>query len=452
MTGYLPMDREERREMLASVGVDLDQLFSMIPDCDCVRVDAYEALQAHGMSELEVVDQVKALADENKNGQSCDSYLGAGYYDHYQPAAVHHLISRSEFLTSYTPYQAEISQGTLQAIFEWQSYITRLTGLPVANASLYDASSGAAEALLLACRDKHIYKVFVSEGVHPDTMETIHTYCHAADIEVVEGSLDENGQTTLFPDKEKEYAGFLVQSPNFYGVVEDLDLLAQKAHEAGALAIVSQDPVSLAVLKRPGDCGVDIAIGEAQSLGLPTSYGGPGAGYMAVTDRLMRKMPGRICGATVDRQGRTSYVLTLQAREQHIRRERATSNICTSQALMATAATIWLALMGGSGLLDLAEQSAAKAIYLEERLTGSGYFKRVYQAPYFREFLIEAKPGIDLNKLNANLLEEGIIGGLVLPGNRLLIAVTEKKTKAQLDSFADTVLRLCAEQEGVGHA
>jgi glycine dehydrogenase subunit 1 len=446
------MDREERREMLASVGVDLDQLFAMIPDCDCVRVAAYEALQNVGMSEQEVAEEVKALAAKNSSSQSHDSYLGAGYYDHYQPAAVQHLISRSEFLTSYTPYQAEISQGTLQAIFEWQSYITRLTGLPVANASLYDAASGAAEAALLACRDKRLYKVFVSEGVHPDTLETIRTYCHAAGIEVVTGPLDENGRTSEFPQDKKEYAGFLVQSPNFYGVVEDLDLLAEKAHEAGALAVVSQDPVSLAILKRPGDSGVDIAVGEAQSLGLPTSYGGPGAGYMAVTDRLMRKMPGRICGATVDRHGRTSYVLTLQAREQHIRRERATSNICTSQALMATAATIWLALQGGSGLLDVAEQSAAKAIYLERKLTQGGCFKRVFSAPYFREFLLEVKEGIDLDQVNADLLEEGIIGGLVLPGNRLLIAVTEKKTKAQLDRFAKTLLRLCAEQEGGRHA
>ncbi|MFA5586907.1 MAG: aminomethyl-transferring glycine dehydrogenase subunit GcvPA, partial [Saccharofermentanales bacterium] len=336
MTGYLPMDRDERREMLASVGVDLDQLFSMIPDCDCVRADAYESLEARGMSELEVVRHIKDLAARNLDTDRMDSYLGAGYYDHYQPAAVSHLISRSEFLTSYTPYQAEISQGTLQAIFEWQSYITRLTGLPVANASLYDAASGAAEALLLACRETRRYKVFVSEGVHPDTLETIRTYCHAADIEVVTGALDADGKTTVYPQEAKEYAGFLVQNPNFFGVVEDLDDLAQKAHAVDALAIVSQDPISLAILKRPGESGVDIAVGEAQPLGLPMSYGGPGAGYMAVTERLMRKMPGRICGATVDRQGRTSYVLTLQGREQHIRRERATSNICTSQALMAT--------------------------------------------------------------------------------------------------------------------
>ncbi len=448
MTGYLPMDRDERREMLASVGVDLDQLFSMIPDCDCVRADAYESLEARGMSELEVVRHIKDLAARNLDTDRMDSYLGAGYYDHYQPAAVSHLISRSEFLTSYTPYQAEISQGTLQAIFEWQSYITRLTGLPVANASLYDAASGAAEALLLACRETRRYKIFVSEGVHPDTLETIRTYCHAADIEVVTGALDADGKTSVYPQEAKEYAGFLVQNPNFFGVVEDLDDLAQKAHAVDALAIVSQDPISLAILKRPGESGVDIAVGEAQPLGLPMSYGGPGAGYMAVTERLMRKMPGRICGATVDRQGRTSYVLTLQGREQHIRRERATSNICTSQALMATAATIWLALMGGSGLVQVAEQSAAKAIYLEQKLTESGFFRRVYPSAYFREFLLEAREGIDLDRLNAALLEEGFMGGLILPGNRLLLAVTEKKTKAQLDCFAERVIGLCQEQEG----
>ena len=450
MTGYLPMDRENAARCWL-VGVDLDQLFAMIPDCDCVRVAAYEALQNVGMSEQEVAEEVKALAAKNSSSQSHDSYLGAGYYDHYQPAAVQHLISRSEFLTSYTPYQAEISQGTLQAIFEWQSYITRLTGLPVANASLYDAASGAAEAALLACRDKRLYKVFVSEGVHPDTLETIRTYCHAAGIEVVTGPLDENGRTSEFPQDKKEYAGFLVQSPNFYGVVEDLDLLAEKAHEAGALAVVSQDPVSLAILKRPGDSGVDIAVGEDQSLGLPTSYGGPGAGYMAVTDRLMRKMPGRICGATVDRHGRTSYVLTLQARNN------TSAGSGHFQYLHqpgpdGDCRTIWLALQGGSGLLDVAEQSAAKAIYLERKLTQGGCFKRVFSAPYFREFLLEVKEGIDLDQVNADLLEEGIIGGLVLPGNRLLIAVTEKKTKAQLDRFAKTLLRLCAEQEGGRHA
>lgn len=448
MIGYLPMCREERRQMLASVGVDLDKLFDMIPDCDSCKVEDYKALSADGMKEMEVVEHIKALADKNLNTERYDSYLGAGFYDHYQPAAVHHLINRAEFLTSYTPYQAEISQGTLQAYFEWQSYITRLTGLPVANASLYDAASGAAEAMLLACRDKRRYKVFASAGLHPESLETIETYCHAADIEVVIGELDENGQQTVYPEGKNEFACFMIQSPNYFGIVEDLDLLVEKAHGAGALAAVSADPISLAMLKRPGDAGVDIAIGEAQSLGLPTSYGGPGVGYMAVTDKLMRKMPGRICGQTVDRDGKVSYVLTIQAREQHIRRERATSNICTSQALMATAATIWLALQGASGLQDVAEQSAAKAIYLEKKLTEKGHFKRVYGKPYFREFLIEAKEGVDLEKLNKALLDEHIIGGLIVEGNKLLIAVTEKKTKEQLDRFAEAMIRLCDAQGG----
>ncbi|MGI6122273.1 MAG: aminomethyl-transferring glycine dehydrogenase subunit GcvPA [Saccharofermentanales bacterium] len=448
MIGYLPMGREERRRMLASVGVDLDKLFDMIPECDRCKVEEYEALPAEGMKELEVVEHVQALADKNLNTVNYDCYLGAGYYDHYQPAAVKHLIGRSEFLTSYTPYQAEISQGTLQAYFEWQSYITRLTGLPIANAGLYDAASGAAEAVLLACRDKRRYKVFVSAGLHPESLETVQTYCHAAGIEVVVGEVDENGQQTAYPDDNKEFACFMIQSPNYFGIVEDLDLLVEKAHGVDALAVVSSDPVSLAMLKRPGDAGVDIAIGEAQSLGIPTSYGGPGIGYMAVTNKLMRKMPGRICGQTVDRDGKTCYVLTIQAREQHIRRERATSNICTSQALMATAATIWLALQGGSGLLDVAEQSAAKAIYLQKKLTENGHFRLAYDKPYFREFLVEAKEGVDLEKLNKALLEENIIGGLVVDGNKLLIAVTEKKTKEQLDRYAEAMLRLCDAQGG----
>ena len=309
MIGYLPMSREERRRMLASVGVDLDKLFDMIPECDRCSVEEYEALADKGMKEMEVVEHVQALADKNLNTAKYDCYLGAGYYDHYQPAAVKHLINRSEFLTSYTPYQAEISQGTLQAYFEWQSYITRLTGMPIANAGLYDAASGAAEAVLLACRDKRRYKVFVSGGMHPETLETVQTYCHAADIEVVVGEIDENGQQTVYPDANREFACFMIQSPNYFGIVEDLDLLVEKAHAVGALAVVSADPVSLAMLKRPGDAGVDIAIGEAQSLGIPTSYGGPGIGYMAVTNKLMRKMPGRICGQTVDRDGKTFYVL-----------------------------------------------------------------------------------------------------------------------------------------------
>ncbi|MDD2427889.1 MAG: aminomethyl-transferring glycine dehydrogenase subunit GcvPA [Eubacteriales bacterium] len=445
MTAYLPMDREERREMLASVGVDLDHLFDSIQESQKLKNTDFSGLEQEGYSEFEVVERLKALADLNKRTDDYDSYLGAGFYDHYQPAAVKHLISRTEYLTAYTPYQAEISQGTLQAIFEWQSYISRLTGMDISNASMYDGASAAAEAALMACREKRLYKVFVSQGMHPEFIETIQTYCNAAGVEVEVGALNEAGQTEDYPT-EKGYAAFMVQSPNFYGVVEDLSLLVEKAHAAGALAAASCDLISLALLQRPGDLGVDIVTGEAQALGIPMSFGGPGVGYMAVTQKLLRKMPGRITGETVDRDGKTSYVLTIQAREQHIRRERATSNICTSQALMATSATIWLALMGASGIRDVAEQSAAKALYLQEKLLATGLFENTYNSAVFREFALTAKDGLDLNKLNQDLLEEKIFGGLVVDENRWLLAVTEKKSKEAMDKFVETVERLAKSQ------
>ncbi|NLC26290.1 MAG: aminomethyl-transferring glycine dehydrogenase subunit GcvPA [Fastidiosipila sp.] len=445
MTAYLPMDREERREMLASVGVDLDHLFDSIQESQKLKQTDFSGLKEKGYSEFEVVERLKSLANLNKHTDDYDSYLGAGFYDHYQPAAVKHLISRTEFLTAYTPYQAEISQGTLQAIFEWQSYICRLTGMDVSNASLYDGASAAAEAALMACRDKRLYKIFVSAGMHPEYIETIQTYCHAADIEVEIGELNQAGQTEDFPT-EKGYACFMVQSPNFYGVVEDLAQTAEKAHAVGAHAAVSCDLISLALLQRPGDHDVDIVTGEAQALGIPMSFGGPGVGFMAISQKLLRKMPGRIAGETVDRDGKTSYVLTIQAREQHIRRERATSNICTSQALMATAATIWLALMGASGIRDVAEQSAAKALYLQDKLLATGLFQKAYDAPVFREFALIAKNELDLNKLNQDLLKEKIFGGLVVDDKCWLLAVTEKKSKQRMDEFVETVERLAKSQ------
>ncbi|NLC40889.1 MAG: aminotransferase class V-fold PLP-dependent enzyme, partial [Clostridiaceae bacterium] len=285
----------------------------------------------------------------------------------------------------------------------------------------------------------------VSAGMHPEYIETIQTYCHAADVEVEIGELNEAGQTEDFP-AEKGYACFMVQSPNFYGVVEDLSQVAKKAHAVGAHAAASCDLISLALLQRPGDLDVDIVTGEAQALGIPMSFGGPGVGYMAVTQKLLRKMPGRIAGETVDRDGKTSYVLTIQAREQHIRRERATSNICTAQALMATSATIWMALMGASGIRDVAEQSAAKALYLQDKLLATGLFENTYDSPVFREFSLTAKDGLDLNKLNRDLLAEKIFGGLVVDDNRWLLAVTEKKSKQAMDKFVETVVRLAKAQ------
>lgn len=442
MNGYLPQDRASRQAMLASVGIDLEKLFDMVPEQ--LKFDGEsEHLDRDGMSELEVIRALEKLAAKNVNSKACDGYLGGGIYDHYQPSVVRHLTSRQEFLTAYTPYQAEISQGTLQAIFEWQSYICRLTGLDVSNASMYDGASSAAEAMLMACRQKKRNRVFVSEGVNPEVIATIRTYLHAVGFDIVVGALDENGQTNAFlPQEGEEYAAWLVQSPNYYGVVEDMASFAEKAHASGALAVASCDLVSLALLKTPGECGIDIAVGDAQSLGLPQNFGGPTVGYMATTDALIRRMPGRICGETVDRDGKRAYVLTIQAREQHIRREKATSNICSNQALLATSATIYLAMMGEEGLSEVALQSQTKAMYLQQKLLETGYFEPVFKGAFFREFALRPKEGVDLVALNKALIDVCILGGYVLPGNMWLIAVTEKKTREQLDRFVDEVVRI----------
>ena len=442
MKGYLPIDREQRTEMLADVGLDINELFDSVPQNLRLQQKEFPCLAKAGLSEMEIRREITALADKNISIDDYVCYLGAGIYDHFTPAAVGHLISRQEFLTAYTPYQAEISQGTLQAIFEWQSYICRLTGMDVANSSMYDGASAAAESMLLAIRAKRkLDKVWVSGGLNPEYLQTIRTYLHAAGLEVEIGELDAEGKTNDMPE-EKGYAAFLIQSPNYYGVVEDLESFARAAHGVDALAAASCDPISLALLKRPGDLGCDIVTGEAQALGIAPSFGGPALGYMAVTKKLMRQIPGRLAGETVDADGKTAYVLTIQAREQHIRREKATSNICTNQALLATAATIYLALNGRSGLREVAEQSAAKAIYLHDRLIDTGLFTPLYDSPYFREFALKPAVELELKELNRKLLKQGIIGGLVLPEDAWLLAVTEKKTKEQLDHLVSAVLAI----------
>ena len=335
----------------------------------------------------------------------------------------------------------------MQAIFEWQSYICRLTGLDVSNSSMYDGASAAAEAMLLAMRATRRDKVWISGGLNPEYIETIKTYLLSSGFTVEVGTVAADGKTADMPTAG-DYAAFLIQSPNFYGVVEDLARFAEAAHAVGALAAASCDPISLALLKRPGDLGIDIVSGEAQALGIAQSFGGPALGYLAVKQKLMRQMPGRIAGETVDAAGKRAYVLTLQAREQHIRRERATSNICSNQALLATAATIYLALQGRSGLREVAEQSAAKAIYLHDRLVATGLFRPLYDFPYFREFALQAVGDLDLTDLNRQLLNYGILGGLVLPEKAWLLAVTEKKTQAQLDRLVAAVVEIAGQEVG----
>ena len=444
MSGYIPINREKRKELLESVDLKLENLFQSIPDD--VKLKNIESLNLpmEGMSEAEIVEALTELAERNKRVDQYDSYLGAGFYDHYIPSVINHIISRQEFLTSYTPYQAEMSQGTLQAIFEWQSYICRLTGLDVSNSSIYDGPSAAAEALLLACRQTRKEKVWVSAGLNPEYINTIKTYFHAAGLEVEIGQLNEQGNSNGTYPEGNDYAAFMIQSPNFFGIVENQSELSQKAHAVKAMAVVSADLISLGLLKKPGDFDVDIACGEAQPLGVPLNFGGPAVGYLAAKEKLLRKMPGRIAGLTEDSDGNRAIVLTIQAREQHIRRERATSNICTNQALLATAATIYLALNGKSGLKEVAEQSAAKAIYLEKELLKTGYFEKIYDAPFFREFSIRLKDQnfVNINELNKALLEKNIIGGLALDDQTWLLAVTEKKTKQKMDQFVETVVEI----------
>lgn len=450
MSGYIPISKEKRAELLESVGLKLENLFNAIPDEIKLEKQEFVELQSDGLSEQEILEQLTELAERNQRVDQYDSYLGAGYYDHYSPAAINHLINRQEFLTSYTPYQAEISQGTLQAIFEWQSYICRLTGLDVSNSSMYDGASAAAEALLLACRQTRKEKVWVSEGINPEYLKTIKTYFHAGGLDVEVGSLNEQGTAAGTYPTGDDYAAFMIQSPNFFGLIEDMSELVTEAKSNNALSAVSCDLISLALFKSPGEYGVDIASGEAQPLGIPLNFGGPAVGFLAANQKLMRKMPGRIAGQTTDTEGKTAYVLTIQAREQHIRREKATSNICTNQALLATSATIYLALNGRTGLREVAEQSAAKAIYLYTELIKTGYFDPVYSGPFFREFAIKTKDNLDLNLLNAKLLENRVIGGLVLTKDIWLLAVTEKKSKKSIDDFVSLVAHLLSDPEIYG--
>lgn len=448
MSNYVPIAAEERHAMLREVGIDPASLFSHIPEELWLKRQKLDHLAEKGLSEQALLKLFDEAARQNKNLDDYDSYLGAGFYDHVVPAAVHHLINREEFLTSYTPYQQEISQGTLQATFEWQSFICRLSGMDVANASMYDGASACAETALMAIREKRkSNKVWLSAGLNPEYIECVKTYFISHGFEYEIGELNEHGTSAGCYPKEGGYAAFIIQSPNFYGVVENLDELSKAAHDVDALACAAMDPVAMGIFKTPGKAGLDVVFGEAQPLGASLNYGGPALGYMCCTNKLVRKMPGRICGRTVDRDGETSYVLTLQAREQHIRREKATSNICTAQALLATAAAIHMALLGRQGLTEAAWQSADKARYLHDELLKTGLFEEVYDAPYFREFALKAKNGLDLRALNKKLLDKKILGGVVLENNVWLLAATEKKDKAHLDRFVASVKELAGKEE-----
>src|ERR687894_578825 len=411
--------------MLGAIGVEtLDELFADVSPKYEGELDLPETL-----SEYEALRQVEVLARNNVYGPPI--FLGAGAYDRIVPSAIGAIISRGEYLTCYTPYQPEISQGTLQSIFEFQSIISELTGLEVSNASVYDGANAVAEAALMTARlTKRDPKVAVAAGLNPRYREVIETYR----VEVVELPFGEG--TTYFSDVPDDVSGVFVQSPNFFGIVEDVRAASEAAHEVGALCVAVCDPISLAVLEAPGNLGADVAVGEAQPLGMPLLFGGPYAGYMATREEFIRQLPGRITGETVDQDGRLAYVLTLRAREQDIRRARANSNICTNQALTALAATVYAALMGPEGLREVAELSISKAHYLGENLQEAGFGLRYPEAPFLWEFAVEMP---DVGRTHEALLENGIVGGLDLGDGAMLVAVTEKRTKEELDAFVEVV-------------
>lgn len=447
MSDYIPNTKEQQKEMLKEIGLNnMEDLFAAIPQN--VRLNRELDLPAP-LSEMELTAQMRHMAAKNGNTDQYACFLGAGAYDHYIPATVGNLLQRQEFYTAYTPYQPEISQGTLQAIFEYQTMICRLTGMDVANASMYDGSSALAEAASAACSTTGRKRILVASSVHPESREVLTTYSRFSGNTVLEigfqdGRLDLSELEAKLSDNT---AAVIVQSPNFFGIIEDLKEIASITHRAKALLIVSCDPISLAVLKSPGELGADIAVGEGQSLGNPLSLGGPYLGFFAAKMEFLRRMPGRIVGETVDREGRRAFVLTVQTREQHIRREKATSNICSNQALNALAATIYLTVMGKQGLRKVALLCASKAHYAYEQLLKTGAFKPCFQAPFFKEFPVYYNGNVD--ELNQKLLKHHIFGGFNLEKpypalkNGYLVAVTEKRTKEEIDRFAQEVTELC---------
>ena len=425
MARFTPHTDADITEMLEAIGVDtLDDLFADVSPKLEDPLDLPPVL-----SEYEALKDVEARAGENVSGLPI--FLGAGAYDRITPSAIGAITGRGEFLTSYTPYQPEVSQGHLQAVFEFQSVISELTALDVSNASVYDGANAVAEAALMTARlTKRDPKVAVSAGLNPRYREVIETY----GVEVVELSFD--GGTTDFSAVPDDVSGVFVQSPNFFGIVEDIEAASRAAHDAGALCVAVCDPISLSILEAPGNLGADVAVGEAQPLGMPLIFGGPYAGYMATHEKFVRQLPGRIVGETVDQDGKLAYVLTLRGREQDIRRAKANSNICTNQAVTALAATVYASLMGPDGLREVAELSISKAHYLADKLQEAGLKLRYPDAPFLWEFAVEM---LDVGRVNETLLDNNIVGGLDLGDGAMLVAVTEKRTREELDAFVEVV-------------
>jgi len=448
---YIPNTPDDERRMLKRIGVaSFEELIADIPQD--VRFKGKLDLPK-AVDEQSLKRHISALASGNINCEDVACFLGAGIYDHFIPAAVYDIISRSEFYTAYTPYQPEISQGTLQAIFEYQTFLSRLTDMPVVNASMYDGASALAEAALLTVTaGKKKSNVVVSKTVHPEYRETLKTYCRARGIEVREagykdGVTDIDSVASLV---DEATASVIAQNPNFFGQIEDMSSLSGLAHEKNALLVACVDPITLAVLKTPGEYGADIAVGEGQTLGIDMSFGGPHFGFFASTEALMRKIPGRIVGETVDKDGERGFVLTLQTREQHIRREKASSNICSNQGLCVLTAAAYMSLMGKKGLTEVNEHCAATSHYLYDKLLESKSFQPVFSNNFIKEFVVRSKHR-SIEHINTSLFDYGVIGGLDLGKyypeleRCWLVAATEKRTADEIDIFVKEASRVCSE-------
>jgi glycine dehydrogenase subunit 1 len=436
---YVSITSAERQLMLEKIGAErIEDLFSTIPEEFRLKkpLNIPEA-----SSETDILHYFKAVGQMNASAEKYDYFLGAGAYNHFVPSVIDSVISRAEFYTSYTPYQAEISQGTLQAIFEFQTLICQLTGMEVANSSLYDGSAALAEAVLMAVRVSKRQKVMVPASLHPHYRRVLLTYVSNLDIQLEEIPFTQSGcldSRRLQAALSEEHAAVVIQSPNFFGVIEEVEEICHLSREKGALSIVAvTEAISLGLLKSPGELGADIAVGEAQSLGIPLGFGGPYLGFFATRDKHKRQMPGRLVGQTVDSSGRRGFVLTLSAREQHIRREKATSNICTNQGLCAVVVAVFLCTLGKQGIRELAEQNLKKAAYLR-RLMGETL---VFSGPTFNEMVVRCTE--DPKEINGRLMKEGIVGGLPLGSyypdrsNQMLVCVTEQNSGQTIKRFAE---------------
>ena len=436
---YLPHTAEDRQEMLAAIGVQSPiDLFADIPE----KIRLHRALNLPApLSEPELAKYFQKMAAANVNLQEYACFLGAGAYDHFIPSTVDHVLRRSEFYTAYTQYQPEISQGYLQALWEYQSIICEITGMPVANASMYDGATAMAEAAILACHATNRNEILVARSVHPHYREVLATYALDFGFTIKEIAFSDGvtSKEDLAGMISKATATVIIQNPNFFGSVEDLSALIEVTHGAGALFVTVADPIALGVLEAPGKLGSDMVVGEGQPLGLSIAFGGPYLGFFAASSKLMRKLPGRIVGQTVDRDGKRGFVLTLQAREQHIRREKATSNICSNEALCALAVSVYLATMGKEGYAETADQCLQKAHYAYNEIIKAGAAQAAFGAPFFQEFVVKVtKPVAELNEA---LLQQKMIGGLDVGqyypelAGHMLLCVTENRTKVEIDAL-----------------